>query len=101
MDAKDIFFVGKGDDPDKLEDWMKSVLHPNPRLLKLQIEDMAGLAALSSAVRKFNRPISECIKNIEAAKATALSLVENEKCEETDEVIVALQASVEDMVRDA
>jgi len=99
MDAKNITFIGKHDDPTQLEDWLHGVLDPTPRKLTLEMDQLAGLAALSSAARKYDRDISECILRMEAAKACLLEEAGAGKTEETDQLIVAMQASVEDMVQ--
>lgn len=99
VDVRNIMFVGMHDAHTALDDWLKGVLNPNPRKLQLEMSQLAGIAALSSAARSIDRPISNCILRIAAAQACCVEEVGSEKSEETDDLIVAIQASVEDMVR--
>lgn len=94
--SEHVFFVGKDDEISKADDWLRSVLVP-ARQLTIDDSQMAGIAALSTAVRKYDRPISQCIQKIEAAKKTCVE-VAIEKNEVSDELVAALQASVHDMV---
>jgi len=97
-----IFFTGKGKNPNIIEDFLHRTVLPTPRQLVIPPERLLGVAALASAVRAFNRPIKAAESKIFWAEDFCKQLVEKEgKHEETDEIIIEVQSSLEDDIREA
>jgi hypothetical protein len=100
MDADNIFFMGKDTSGEAVEEFVKRVMHASPRQLQLGDHSLAFLASLSQAVRQYDKQISAIILNIEASKACLHEEVGEDKTCDTDELVVAMQASVDDMVKE-
>jgi len=95
--SNQVYVIGFKDDVAPLEDWLGSTRVSPERLLEIPEKQLACIAALSKAHRSFSRPIASVEFMIDAA-LNGLHKEVDSRDESTDDIIVAVQASVKDEV---